>query len=300
LHDKTIRRRRAVLALLVVISLILLTDYFGESSSSPLHSVQRGIVEVLSPIQAGASKVLSPVRSAAHWVSSTFQAKSKLATVQNQYNDLKKVSGQDNYYHYENVQLRGLLKLDDSAQLSKYDPVGANIIGRDPQAWYDTIELDQGSGSGVAPRDPVVGPGGLIGDVTEVGASYSIVTLLTAPQFAVGAMVEGPHLGPDTDGDAGTLKPAIGNANTLVLSYLPTTAELGTGQIEVVTSGFQDLQKKSIESWAPPGIPIGTTPGGSAQQTGIVTNGQVNVTPSADLSNLSAVQILTTPHPSGS
>jgi len=46
-HDKQVRRRRAVLGLLVVISLILLTAYFGESSSSPLHSVQRGIVAVL-------------------------------------------------------------------------------------------------------------------------------------------------------------------------------------------------------------------------------------------------------------
>ena len=51
MHDKQVRRRRAVLALLVVVSLILLTAYFGESPSSPLHSVQRGIVEVLSPIQ---------------------------------------------------------------------------------------------------------------------------------------------------------------------------------------------------------------------------------------------------------
>src|SRR5205807_9080850 len=76
-HDKQVRRRRAVLALLVVISLILLTAYFGESPSSPLHSVQRGIVQVLSPIQEGASKALKPVRDVAGWFSSTFHAKSQ-------------------------------------------------------------------------------------------------------------------------------------------------------------------------------------------------------------------------------
>ncbi len=185
-----------------------------------------------------------------------------------------KVSGQDNYYHLQNVKLRGLLKLDNSAQLSQYSPVGADVIGRDPQAWYDSIEVDQGSGSGVAQWDPVIGPGGLVGDVTHVGPSYSIVTLLTAPQFAVGAMVEGPRLGPDTDGDAGTLKPAIGNPNTLVLNYLSTNAQLGTGQVQVVTSGFKDMQPSLNRVMAPPGIPIGTTPGGSAQQTSIVTNGE--------------------------
>ena len=42
-YDKTVRRRRAVLALLVVSSLILLTAYFGESAGGGLHSVQRGV-----------------------------------------------------------------------------------------------------------------------------------------------------------------------------------------------------------------------------------------------------------------
>src|SRR5207302_777435 len=70
-------RRRALLALLVVVSLILLTAYFGESPSSPLHTVQRGIVEVLSPVQEGASKALKPVRNIAGWFSDTFSAKAQ-------------------------------------------------------------------------------------------------------------------------------------------------------------------------------------------------------------------------------
>ncbi len=66
-----------MLALLVGISLILLTAYFGESPSSPLHNVQRGIVEVFSPVQDGASKVLSPVKDVAGWFSDTLNAKSR-------------------------------------------------------------------------------------------------------------------------------------------------------------------------------------------------------------------------------
>jgi len=59
------------------VSLILLTAYFGESPNSPLHSVQRGIVEVLSPVQQGASTVLKPVRDIAGWFSDTLNAKSQ-------------------------------------------------------------------------------------------------------------------------------------------------------------------------------------------------------------------------------
>ena len=67
MHDKTVRRRRAVLALLVVLSLILLSAYFGEASGGGLHSVQRGFLTVVSPIQNGANKALKPVRDMIGW-----------------------------------------------------------------------------------------------------------------------------------------------------------------------------------------------------------------------------------------
>ena len=75
--DKVVRRRRAVLGLLVLVSIVLLTAYFGESPSSPLHSVQRGVVAVVSPIEDGASHVLSPVRDVSDWFSTTLRAKSE-------------------------------------------------------------------------------------------------------------------------------------------------------------------------------------------------------------------------------
>ena len=46
MHDKQVRRRRAVLVLLVGVSVVLLTAYFREASTSPLHTVQRGVVTI--------------------------------------------------------------------------------------------------------------------------------------------------------------------------------------------------------------------------------------------------------------
>jgi len=74
-HDKTVRRRRAVLALLVVLSLILLTAYFGEAPGGRLHSVQRGFLTVISPLQDGANKALKPVRDLVGWIGDTLHAK---------------------------------------------------------------------------------------------------------------------------------------------------------------------------------------------------------------------------------
>ena len=78
MYDKTVRRRRAVLGLLVASSLILLTAYFGEPAGGALHTVQRGVLEVVSPIQEGASRALKPVRDLFGWVGDTVSAKGEL------------------------------------------------------------------------------------------------------------------------------------------------------------------------------------------------------------------------------
>jgi rod shape-determining protein MreC len=287
LQNKQIRRRRAVLALLVVISLALLTDYLGAPDSSPLHSVQRGIATVLSPVQDGASKVLSPVRDVAGYFSSLFTAKSKLSQYQSDNDTLLKELAQAKVLASENQQAADILKLDDHYVLQSFGPVTATLIGYNPSLWYEQIEVDKGSSSGVRQWDPVVAPGGLIGYVSRLGSDYSIVTLITSPKFAIGAEIATEDLA------AGLIQPDLGNPSTLELSDLPTNSNVSFGEL-VVTSGFQDPTDKSIHSIAPPGIPIGTV-SSSDPQTSVVENQQVTVTPSADLQHLSVVQILTRP-----
>src|SRR4249919_3637220 len=77
MHDRAVRRRRAVLVVLVTASLILLTAYFGESQNGRLHSAQRGALGALSPIQEGASRVLKPFRDLFGWFGDTIDAKSE-------------------------------------------------------------------------------------------------------------------------------------------------------------------------------------------------------------------------------
>ena len=123
MHDKQVRRRRAVLALLVGISLILLTAYFGESPSSPLHNVQRGIVEVFSPVQEGASKVLSPVKDVAGWFSDTLSAKSRSDRLAKQ---VAQLTQKLDYYEQKASiadQLAAQVKLDTRVGVSSYQPV---------------------------------------------------------------------------------------------------------------------------------------------------------------------------------
>jgi rod shape-determining protein MreC len=284
-HDKQVRRRRAVLALLVVVSLILLTAYFGESPQSPLHNVQRGIVQVFSPVQAGASKVLSPVRDVANWVSDTLKAKSNVDKLRRQNKQLIAQLATLKTEQQQNAQLTAQVGLDQTIGVRNYHPVGANVIGRDPTLWYQQVEVDAGSGEGVELNDPVLADGALVGDVTTVDASVSIVTLITDHDYAVAAQVT------NNAGDQGILSPSVGNPNQLLLQDLPGRAQITTGE-QVVTAGFK---AGSLTSLYPPGLPIGTVSNVNPNQ--LYNNNEVPVAPTADLRHFSSVQILTRPHP---
>jgi rod shape-determining protein MreC len=269
---------------LVGVSLILLTAYFGESPSSPLHTVQRGIVEVLSPIQEGASKALTPVRDVAGWISDTVHAQSRADRLQNQVNTLRAQLARAQSAEAQNVQLTKEVGLDNSLSLAAYRAVGAHVISRDPTLWYATVEVDRGSEDGVHTDDPVLGDGALVGKVSTVGPTIAIVTLITDHSMAVAAQVQ------DSGADTGVLVPAVGNPNQLLLQYLPRTAPVQTGQ-QVVTAGFK---YGPLQSLYPAGIPIGQVSNANLNQ--LANNGQVQVAPAADLRHLDAVQILTSPH----
>jgi rod shape-determining protein MreC len=274
-----------VLALLVAVSLILLTAYFGESPSSPLHSVQRGIVEVLSPLQEGASKVLKPVRDIAGWFSDTLHAKSQRDQLKVQVATLRRELDLAQQRAINDAQLTKQVGLDNSLGITADKAVGAHVIFRDPTLWYATIEVDKGSADGVHVDDPVIGDGALVGKVSTVAPTVSVVTLITDHSYAVSAQVL------DQNGDSGVLVPQVGNPNQLLMQYIvDRRAPIQVGQ-QVVTAGFK---YGPLDSLYPPGIPIGQV--SSANQNDLLNNGQVQVAPAADLRHLDAVQILTKPH----
>jgi cell shape-determining protein MreC len=123
-----------------------------------------------------------------------------------------------------------------------------------------------------------------VGQVTVAGSNYSLVTLITDHTMAEAAQVQ------DTSGDTGVLVPAVGDPNQLVLQYLARNASVQKGQM-VTTVGFKS-PTGALEDLYPPGIPIGQV---SSVGNDLANNGQVTVSPAADLRHFDVVQILTSP-----
>ncbi len=179
MYDKTVRRRRALLALLVLLSLLLLTAYFGEAPSGRLHAVQRDFLTVVSPIQDGANKALKPVRDLVGWVDNTVHAKQQRDELLKQVDKLRAelVSGQSEKRAYH--ELLALNHLDGQLSISDYRPVSATVVGKSPNIWYATVVIDKGESAGIRVNDPVINGEGLVGKValaTSDGAEVSLIT----------------------------------------------------------------------------------------------------------------------------
>ena len=276
MHDKTVRRRRVVLGLLVVLSLLLLTAYFGESGNGRLHGVQRDFLAIVSPIQDGANKALKPVRDLFGWFGDTLHAKSQRNELLKQDEQLRRelVANQAEKRNYH--QLASLFHLDQLG-VNDYHPVTATVVGKNPDLWYQTVNIDKGESAGIRVNDPVINGEGLVGRVATVVPDGAEVDLITDSSMGVSA-----RIGANTA--TGLLQPKVGEPNDLLLQYLPANYRPNPGEY-VVTSGTVSNE----ESLYPPGILIGRVTSVNEESA----YESVNVQPIANLHNLDIVQVLT-------
>jgi rod shape-determining protein MreC len=276
-HDKTVQRRRAVLVLLVVLSLLLLTAYFGESSNGRLHGVQRDFLTVVSPIQDGANKALKPVRDLFSWFGNTLHAKSQLAQSLKQTNKLRRELVNDQAEKRSYRQLLALTHLDQLG-VNDYHPVTATVVGKTANLWYSTVNIDEGESVGIKVNDPVINEEGLVGKVAAVVSDGAEIDLISNPSMGVSARI-------GTSTATGLVQPKVGDPNDLLLGYLPANAQANAGEY-VVTSG---TVAGGGESLYPAGLMIGQVTSVNEESA----YKSVNVHPTANLHDLDIVQVLT-------
>ncbi len=285
MYDKTVRRRRAVLGLLVACSLILLTAYFGESGGGVLHGVQRGTSEVLNPVQEGASRALKPVRDLFGWFGDTLSAKSDLEKLTAERDRLRGELALRDTARYENARMAKLLETTGALGLDQYGPVTGRVIATSPTVWYATIRVDKGSSDGVRLGHPVINEEALIGRVTAVFSGAAQVTLLTDTATSSAGV-------PARAGRRsvfGVVEPVgAGNPNDLLLRHVPPGSRLGVGDRVLTRGTVSDTDR--FPSLYPRGLPIGEI--SRIDNKGTDTE-EVHLRPYANMRDLDFVQILT-------
>jgi rod shape-determining protein MreC len=281
LYDKqVVRRRRAVLAVLVGLSIVLLTGYFGEGSGGFFHTLQSGAQTILSPIEDGASRAFKPVRDLFGWVGDSFDAKSENKKLKNEVQSLRTQLAEADTAKRDAAELRGIVGLKRQTGFPQgTDALSARVIVRSPTVWYSTIKIDKGSSDGVRVDQPVIASGGLAGKVTNVTGGTAEVTLVTDASSAVSAQIV-------PDGASGIVQPEVGNPKKLLLDFVEKGKRVSEGTT-VVTSGFRSSR---VESLFPRGIPIGKVVKADLQEIELYQ--RVTIEPFADLRRLDYVQVL--------
>jgi rod shape-determining protein MreC len=286
-HDKAVRRRRAVLAVLVILSLFLLTAYFGESSSGGLHAVQRGAMEVLAPIQEGANRALKPFRDLFGWFGDTLDAKDERDKLKAERDALRREVAQLEVEKSELEQLRGLEEQNTEGGLGNLEPVRARVIARSPSSWYQTVQINKGSSDGVEVDQPVVNGEGLVGKVKSVSDGNAVVMLLTDQDFGVSALTV-------RSGEPGSVGPAVGAPGDLRFELVPNAKEVERGEMIITAGTTTSTRASALRSLYPKGILIGKV---KRIETGEGELDRViHVAPVANLRDLDIVEVLTEPH----
>jgi rod shape-determining protein MreC len=114
--------------------------------------------------------------------------------------------------------------------------VYAEVIGRDPTAWFKTVIIDKGAKDNIAVGMPVVVPEGIVGQIVDVSGRYAKVLLIVDQNSAVDALVQRTRA-------RGLLKGEF--ADQCRLEYVLRKEDVRMGDV-IVTSGLDDVFPKGL------------------------------------------------------
>lgn len=276
---------------LVVLSLLLVTVYFRESSDGGLHTLQSAGASVLRPFEVAAERVARPFRDVAGWFDDVLGAKAenKRLKAENERNRQQLIENQSLAREAETF--RRLLGIIEGPRFPRdYRAVPTRVIARKPGQFEQQVVVAAGSRQGVRLHAPVVTgvegsvTGGLVGQVTKVTRDAAQVTLLIDETSYVSA--HDSRTGAD-----GIVKHGQGGRDSIVFDGVTKDKVVAAGDA-VVTAGWQS---RDFESIYPRGIPICIVTSWSQIDTDLYK--RVQCKPFVDFGSLDAVIVLVAKKP---
>ena len=257
--------------LLITVNIIFLTITIRRPASFGLGRV---MIAFAAPFQDLASRAVKGVRE-------TWWNYFSLVSVAEENQRLKELLGKaaedsilQRELDLENNRLRDLLAF----QRSLSNPaIAAQIIAKDPSAWFNTVIIDKGAADGLRKGLPAVTSRGIAGQVVEVSAHQSKLMLIIDRNSAVDALVQRTR-------SRGIVKGAA--RDECYLDYVMHEDDMRVGD-GVVSSGFDGVYPK--------GLLIGSVSAINFQGSDFFK--EVRVTPSVDFDTLEEVLVILKPTP---
>lgn len=154
--------------------------------------------KVAAPVRSLAGYIITPfqnsVNDVGNWLSDAsagFRDKQELAEknkeLQSEIDDLTMKNNELMQNSTELERLKELYDLDNS--YSGYHKIAAQVISKDPGNWYSTFVINRGSKDGLSVDMNVIGQGGLIGIITEVGDNWAQVRSIIDDESNISVMI---------------------------------------------------------------------------------------------------------------
>jgi len=278
-------KRRIVVGVLVLASLVLITVSFR---SSALDGVQSTGASILRPFEIAADRVTRPFRDTVGWFRGLVDAKSENKKLRAQVEELRRQVILDESAVQQNVDLQNALDYKGPPSIADYRKVNAAVLVNPQSAIDQSVTISAGSGQGVTVGSVVVEPAGgpaaggaLVGTVDKVAHNVARVMLLTDNQSAVTATdLTNPRV-------VGVVRRGSGSSDVLILDRVPKKPYVRVGDT-IITAGT--LGTGPLRSKYPRGIPVGTVTSESDNEANLFKS--IQIKPLVDFSSIRSVVVL--------
>ncbi len=266
------RRPRTTLILLVLASLTIITV----DARGGFHVVTSGVrsvaADAFAPVRSGVDAIVEPIGSFLAGSVHYGAVREQNAKLQQEIDQMKEDQAGESDAEQALKQLSALL---DLPYLQNLQTVPAEVTNYGTSDFAATIGIGVGRSDGVQLDMPVVGAGGLVGQVVATSHHTATVRLITDGQSAVGTRY-GPAPG------ALAVLTGQGSGKPLSASLVPSNTALTVGEV-FTTSG---LQGAAYPSGIPVARVVSSSTGSSAAEE------SVSLQPEADLAHLRYVSVL--------
>lgn len=258
----------ALVALIVIFVLMTVTAQVR----TEVTVVEKALSTVLYPLQVATDWAAGKVQGVTEGFQELIHLREENAQLREEVQEADQLAARNELLERENEELRRELELKDR---SEYPLMTAEIIGRSPDTWYQTITINRGSRDGVEPNMAVVNWQGLVGKVTSTTPFTAQVQLLVDAGYGQGGFGAGAKL---PSGELGVIEASQGGF--VRMKFFSSNPAVTVGQ-PVFTSG---------QGVIPPNLLIGYVDSlGDGSST---LNQYVNIRPAVDFNKLNVVDVV--------